>query len=323
MSSRSAIKAIAAAVILLLALIWFLPAQDAGTGAFHLRDSYYIPWDGLQVPKGIRLDVPYAATPYEIADEMVRLAGIGPDDVVYDLGCGDGRLVIEAVRRTGCRGVGIDIDPARIRQSRQNAAVASVADRVRFVEQNFFETDLREASVVLIYLFPDVNLKLRPKFLDELRPGSRLVSHAFDMGEWRPDQSTRIRAQGIHFWRIPANATGVWRWEPPGGGKVPCTLEMEQRFQRLRGTLTLGGRKSAITDAALVGDRISFRVAERAAGRTVMRDYAGTIRGNAIAGTVTSTGGGQVQTGRWKAVRDPSTSRPVDEEHRPQDLQRN
>ena len=323
MSLRNDIAIIAAAVIFLLALIWFLPAQDAGTGSFHLRDNYYISWDGLQVAKGVTLDVPYAATPCEIAEEMVRLAGIGPDDVVYDLGCGDGRLVIEAVMRAGCRGVGIDIDPERIRQSRQNAAVAGVADRVRFVEQNFFDTDLREASVVLIYLFPDVNLKLRPKFLGELRPGSRLVSHAFGMGDWLPDQSTRIRAQNVHLWRIPADASGTWRWGASGGRPGPAVLRIDQQYQRIRCTLDLGGRSAAVTAATLDGDRIALRVGGSAAGQSLVVDYAGTARGNAITGTVTSTGGGQVQTGRWKAVRDPSTLRLVDDGHGQQGLRRN
>jgi SAM-dependent methyltransferase len=320
MSSRNEIAIIAAAVLLLTALILWMPVQDAGNASFHLRDNYYISWDGLQVAKGVTLDVPYAATPYEIADEMVRLAGIGPDDIVCDLGCGDGRLVIEAVRRAGCRGVGVDIDPERIRQSRQNAAVAGVADRVRFVEQNFFETDLREASVVLIYLFPDVNLKLRPKFLGELRPGSRLVSHAFDMGDWRPDQSTRIRAQDVHVWRIPADVSGTWRWGPSGGRPGPAVLRVDQQYQRIRCTLDLGGRTAAVTAAALEGDRIALRVEGGAAGRSHAIDYAGTVRGNAITGTVTSTGGGQVQTGRWKAVRDPSTLRSVDGGHGQQRL---
>ena len=139
---------------------------------------------------------------------MVRLADVKASDVVYDLGCGDGRLVIAAVKKTGCRGVGIDIDPERIKESRANARAAGVEDRVRFVEQNFFASDIREATVMLIYLFPDVNIRLRGKFLSEMKPGSRLVSHAFDMGDWKPDNSASIGAQRVYFWVIPCQCDG-------------------------------------------------------------------------------------------------------------------
>jgi len=188
----------------LVVLLSPVPADE--TGWFHPRDNYYVSWDGLHLAKGATLDVPYAATPYEMADEMVRLADVKSDDVVYDLGCGDGRLVIAAVKKAGCRGVGIDIDPARIKESRQNAIIADVQDRVRFVEQNFFDSDVREATVMLIYLFPDVNIKLRAKFLNEMKPGSRLVSHAFDMGDWKPDKEEQIEGRTIYLWTVPAKA---------------------------------------------------------------------------------------------------------------------
>ena len=113
-------------------------------------------------------------------------------------------------------------------------------DRVRFVEQNFFASDIREATVMLIYLFPDVNIRLRGKFLSEMKPGSRLVSHAFDMGDWKPDNSASIGAQRVYFWVIPANATGRWKWNSPGGRQAAFVLEMEQRYQQIRGTLTQG-----------------------------------------------------------------------------------
>jgi SAM-dependent methyltransferase len=165
----------------LIFIAMFTPAQGDETGWFRQRDNYYVSWEGLQIAKGSSPDVPYVSTPHAIVDEMVRLADVKASDVVYDLGCGDGRLVIAAVKKTGCRGVGIDIDPERIKESRANARDAGVEDRVRFVEQNFFASDIREATVMLIYLFPDVNIRLRGKFLSEMKPGSRLVSHAFDI----------------------------------------------------------------------------------------------------------------------------------------------
>ncbi len=290
----------------------FEPAQGDETGWFRQRDNYYVSWEGLQIAKGSSPDVPYVSTPHAIVDEMVRLADVKASDVVYDLGCGDGRLVIAAVKKTGCRGVGIDIDPERIKESRANAKGASVEDRVRFVEQNFFASDIREATVMLIYLFPDVNIRLRGKFLSEMKPGSRLVSHAFDMGDWKPDNSASIGAQRVYFWVIPANVTGRWKWNSPGSRQADFVLEMEQRYQAIRGTLTQGDHPLTLADAKLTGDRITFRIEQDVSGRKTAREFSGTIKGNSITGTITSTEGPRVQNQRWKAVRDPSTQRPIE-----------
>lgn len=310
-----------AVIILFFSIVApFTIVQADETGWFHPRKNDPVPWDGLQIAKGASLDVPYAATPYEIADEMVRLADVRSDDVVYDLGCGDGRLVIAAVRKAGCRGVGIDIDPERIKESRQNAIIAGLQDRVRFVEQNFFESDVREATVMLIYLFPDVNIKLRAKFLKEMKPGSRLVSHAFDMGDWKPDNSASIRTQRVYFWVIPANATGTWKWNSPGSGQAPAVLEMEQRYQQIRGVITQGGRKTKLADAKLTGSRVAFTVEEDVGGRKRTHEFAGTISGNTITGTIETADGKRVQKRRWKAVRNPSTVRPIESGYSHSDL---
>ncbi|NPV04524.1 MAG: class I SAM-dependent methyltransferase [Syntrophaceae bacterium] len=262
--------------------------------------------------RGAFSDVPFVVTPYEIADQMIRMAGVTADDVVYDLGCGDGRLVIEAVRRTGCRGVGVDIDPARIRESRANAKAAGVEDRVRFEQQNFFDTDLREATVVLIYLLPEINIRLRPKFLEEMRPGSRLVSHAFDMGNWTPDDRALVGLRGVYLWVIPANVTGDWTWTPAEGAGVEHTLRIRQDFQRIRGELIRPGGRTAIADAQLTGDRISFAVEDEIGGVPVRVHYAGVVAGNTITGTVGAEGGVRGQRARWHAVRNAATARPVD-----------
>ena len=315
---NKSLVAVVFASFILFALI--TPAQGDETGWFHPRDNYYVSWDGLQLAKGVMLDVPYAATPYEMADEMVLLADVRKDDMVYDLGCGDGRLVIAAVKKTGCRGVGIDIDPDRIKESRVNARAAGVEDRIRFVEQNFFKSDVREATVMLIYLFPDVNIKLRGKFLSEMKPGSRLVSHAFDMGDWKPDNSASIRAQRVYYWVIPANVTGTWTWRSPGDRRTAFTLKLEQRYQQIRGTLIQGNDQSVLTDAKLTGDRITFRIEQVVSGRKIAREFAGTISGNSINGTITSTEGQRVQNNRWKAVRDPSTLLPIESGYTHSDL---
>ena len=153
----------------------------------------------------VRKDVPYVPTPQEVVDEMLRMANVGKDDVVYDLGSGDGRLVITAVKKFGAkRAVGVDIDPQRIKESNENAQAAGVTGRVRFMQQDLFKTDIKDATVVTLYLLPDVNLRLRPKLWSDLKPGTRVVSHAFDMGDWQPEKTASVEGRTIYFWTIPA-----------------------------------------------------------------------------------------------------------------------
>lgn len=149
-----------------------------------------------------RLDVPFVRTHDRIVDLMLELGAVTGDDVLYDLGCGDGRIAITAAHRLGTRAVGIDIDPQRIVESRENARRAGVEGRVRFAVQDLFETDLREATVVMLYLLPEVNLRLRPKLLRELRPGARVVSHQYDMGDWKPDRVVELGGETVYLWTI-------------------------------------------------------------------------------------------------------------------------
>lgn len=149
-------------------------------------------------------DVPFVPTPHEVVAEMLRMANVTKNDVVYDLGCGDGRIVIAAAQKHGARGIGIDINPVRIQEAEENARKAGVSDRVKFMTQDLFETNLSDATVVTLYLLPSINLKLRPKLLEELKPGTRVVSHSFDMGDWKPDQSAQVEGRAIYYWVIPA-----------------------------------------------------------------------------------------------------------------------
>ena len=149
------------------------------------------------------LDVPFVPTPAEAVSAMLKLAGVKQDDVVYDLGSGDGRIVIAAARQHGARGVGIDIDPARIAEGERNARAAGVERRVRFVRQDLFDADIRDATVVTLYLLPRVNQRLRPKLLAELKPGTRIVSYGFDMGDWVPERSVEVGSSTVHLWVIP------------------------------------------------------------------------------------------------------------------------
>ena len=147
--------------------------------------------------------VRYEPTPMPVVQAMTDLAAVDAGDVVYDLGCGDGRIVITATQRYGCRGVGIDIDPERIREATGNVQKAKVADKVKLIQGDLFETDIGEATVVTLYLLTELNLKLRPKLMKELRPGTRVVSHAFAMGDWKPERTEQVNGASVYLWRIP------------------------------------------------------------------------------------------------------------------------
>jgi ubiquinone/menaquinone biosynthesis C-methylase UbiE len=157
----------------------------------------------LFLPSALARDVPFVPTPEKVVDRMLEMAKVGPNDVVYDLGSGDGRIVIAAAKKHGARGVGIDIDPDRIKEARANAHKAGVSDRVNFREGDLFKTDLSEATVVTLYLLSSVNLQLRPKLLSELKPGTRIVSHAFDMGDWTPVKTEKVGSSTVYYWVVP------------------------------------------------------------------------------------------------------------------------
>jgi hypothetical protein len=243
-------------------------------------------------------DVIYVPTPHEVVEEMLRLTKIGKDDVLYDLGSGDGRLVIAAAQKYGARGVGIDIDPERIRESDENARKAGVQGRVQFLQQDLFQTDIREATAVTLYLLPALNVKLRPKLFGELRPGTPIVSHDFDMGDWAPDKSLEIkgptRTHQVYFWRIPANVAGEWSWEM-GGDQF--TLTLEQEFQIVNGAVTVNGREHGILDAKLDGDRLHFTIPPER--RSAARQFTAQVNGDRLDGTVQAGGGKRP----WSASR--------------------
>jgi SAM-dependent methyltransferase len=148
-------------------------------------------------------DVPYVPTPDEIVQSMLKLANVQKSDVVYDLGCGDGRIVIAAAKLYGAHGVGVDINPVRIQEARANAKQAGVENLVKFVKGDLFEANIKDASVVTLYLLPSINLKLRPKLLSDLKPGTRIVSHAFDMDDWKPEKRDEVDGRPVYFWTIP------------------------------------------------------------------------------------------------------------------------
>jgi len=187
-------------------------------------------------------EVPYIQTPTNVVETMLSIAEVGPQDYVVDLGSGDGRIVIAAAKRYHARGLGIDLDNWLIAESRANAAREGVSDKVEFLHQDIFAADFRDATVVTMYLLPEVNLELRPRILFELRPGTRVVSHDWDMGEWEPDRRLVVEAPDkpvgpekestVYLWIVPARIAGYWRGVLAGpGGEEPVVVEFAQRFQ--------------------------------------------------------------------------------------------
>lgn len=235
-----------------------------------------------------KLDAPYVVTDYQVVDAMLALAEVRPDDDVIDLGSGDGRILIAAARSHGARGLGVEIDPARIREAEQKARAAGVAHRVQFRRQDLFETPLAEADVVTLYLTPEVNLRLRPRILAQMAPGTRVVSHDFDMGDWRPDARERIGSATIHLWVVPARVAGRWALTVDGR---PATLELQQLYQQVRGTVTAAGGTARIEQGVVAGALIRF-VAELPGGRRV---FEGRVEGDRIEPRAADAG--------WQAVR--------------------
>jgi SAM-dependent methyltransferase len=260
----------------------------------------------------VKLDVPYEPSSEEVVRTMLEIAQVGRDDVVYDLGCGDGRIVIAAAQRTGARGVGIDLDPERIKESLANARKAGVTDRVRFFQQDLFGADIGKATVVMLYLWPEVNLKLRPKLLHELRPGTRVISHSHNMGNWEPDQSiAAANGHRVYFWVIPANVTGVWEWGMPGEGDR-YGMKLSQQFQRISGTLQLGPDEIPVKNLELRGDRLQFTTERFFKGEKQTFRFNGGVQGNLMEGTVEGMPAGFQGKQPWKAKRDPSSIKSLD-----------
>lgn len=261
-------------------------------------------------------DVPFVPTPNEVVEGMLNLAGVKAGDVLYDLGCGDGRIVIAASKR-GAKATGIDIDPVRINESNQNAATAGLTGKVRFIQGNLFEADFRDATVITMYLLTSVNLKLRPKLLTDLKPGTRLVSHSFEMGEWTPDKTVVVPTsygdeRDIHFWLVPANVTGRWEWDvPEASGNKHFVFDAEQQFQVVTATGKEGSWPLNVSDIKLAGDAFSFKVDTEVDGKMVSRLYEGKVSGDTISGTVRPVGNPKGTPVIWKAVRDPKTMVPI------------
>ena len=254
-----------------------------------------------------RADVIYLPSTADVVERMLSLARVGSSDVVFDLGCGDGRIVIAAVREYGARGVCNDIDPARIAESRRNAEAAGVLDRIVLDQGDLFELDLREATVVALYLSPALNIRLRPKLFRELRPGARIVSHNFDMGEWRPDSTVSVTwptggTSAVHLWVLPADVAGTWEVTLAGSGETRrYRVRFEQEFQRLTGDASRDGRSIALAAGRVRGDTVTFALSDTVAGAETVLHFRGGLAAGAVEGSAMREAGGQA--GSWRAER--------------------
>jgi SAM-dependent methyltransferase len=260
------------------AFLWTIAADAAFVDAQPAKQEYQ-PEVGQEGK-----DVVWVPTPQALVDRMLDMARVTSKDTVVDLGSGDGRTVITAAKR-GARALGIEYNPDMVELSKRNAAKEGMSDKVSFMKADLFESDFSQATVITMFLLPDINLKLRPKILD-LKPGTRIVSNSFDMGEWKPDETATV-GEGCnnwctaHLWIVPAKVEGTWKL-PQG------ELTLKQTFQMLSGALRSGGNTAQITNGKLTGERISFT-----AGGT---QYSGRVNGNSMEGTTKSGAG-------WKATR--------------------
>jgi len=267
--------------------------------------------------------VPYVPTPQSVVDRMLELAKVGPQDYLIDLGSGDGRIVITAAKKYGARGFGVDIDPERIAESNENARRAGVADRVAFYERDLFETKLDEATVITMYLLPQVNLELRPRLL-ALKPGTRIVSHDFSMDAWRPDEHVVVdlSSEGkkssdtsdIYFWRVPARMAGRWIWNFMLSGREEAyELVLTQRYQVLSGTVRAGGRPVSLDLARIRGDEFHVEFTIDINGARLKHVLDGKVDGDDLSGTA-QLSGNRIQSQRdWTARRVARAAMVVDE----------
>ena len=259
-----------------------------------------------------RGDVIYVPTPQVVVDEMLRMAKVGPADYVIDLGSGDGRIVITAAKKHGARGFGVDLDTYLLKIANAAAKKEGVADRVRFIEQNLFETDLKPATVITTYLLPEMNQKQRPSLL-KLKPGTRVVAHDYAMGDWDPDEEKTLvvpeKTVGepgmsyVFLWIVPATVAG--RWESQlliGTRTVPYEFKFDQTYQLVTGTARIDQQEVKLPQFRMSGEQLTFAVTATIGNAKVTHRFRGWVKDDTIEGTVTvgAEGAGQRVT-PWRA----------------------
>ena len=273
------------AVAALAALAIALPAAAQ-------KDKDYEPHVG-QAGK----DVIWVPTPDEVVDRMLRMAQVSANDYVVDLGAGDGKIAIAAAKKFGARALGIEYNEDMARHAQRNVERAGVAGRARIVQGDIFVSDFSQATVVTMYLLPALNLKLRPQLL-AMRPGTRVVSHSFSMDDWEADETSSLDGRRAYFWVVPAAVAGAWSLELVGGGAAEkLEITLEQRYQKIEGTVALGTVLGGLREARLRGFLIAFSYVD---DKGVRRDFNGRVSGARMEGSFRADNGTE---GRWTAAK--------------------
>ncbi len=255
-------------------------------------------------------DVPYVPTPMKVVRSLLNLCMIGRNDFLIDLGSGDGRIVITAAKEYGARGFGVDLNEKLVELSKKYAIAEGVEKQTDFLVQDIFKTDIRKATVVTMYLLNDINLKLRPKLLNELKPGTRIVSHDFHMGSWMPDKMVLLDVPKfyqddtiLYLWIVPARVAGKWQWQLKLRDKEQAfDLDLNQNFQNINGAVYNQGKKMPILNPSLEGDLIRFSLVSDADERMIRQDYIGRVQGNIIKGNVRLSGTIKNTVMEWEAM---------------------
>jgi SAM-dependent methyltransferase len=261
------------------------------------------------------LDVPFVPSHADVLRAMFDMTKANKDDYVIDLGSGDGRIVIAAAKWLGAEGFGVDLNSKLVAIANKRAQTQGVADRAKFYVRDLFETDITKASLVTMYLLPEIVLQLRPKLLSTLKPGTRIASHDYHLGDWRPDHMRVIDSGGeersiVYAWTVPAKVAGTWHWDISHpryfNTTSPMQAEIEQRYQDLSGRMVVNGAAVPIRSAAVDGTKVSFTVTSEVDDVVVEQTYSGTISGDEIKGTVRLSGSVKTVEIPWQATRRPA-----------------
>jgi precorrin-6B methylase 2 len=264
----------------------------SAAGAAHAQQADFKPYVGQQGK-----DVVWVPTPDEVVVRMLTMAQTKPDDFVVDLGAGDGKIAIAAAKKFGAKSLGVEYNPDMVAFAQKNMKAAGVIGKAQIIHGDIFATDFTQATVLTMYLLPSLNMRLRPQIL-ALRPGTRVVTHAFTMEDWEPDESSDVDGRRVYFWVVPANVVGRWAVEfMEGGNSAKVSINLDQKYQKIGGVAYLGPVLAGLREPRLSGFRISFAYVD---AKGVRRDFAGRVTGATMEGSYRTDAG---QEGRWSAAR--------------------
>ncbi len=287
-----------AARILILILLGAAALASGSTLAQKASSPDYVPQVGQQGK-----DVIWVPTPQALVERMLDMAQVTPNDYVIDLGAGDGRTIITAAKR-GARALGIEYNPDMVTLARRNAEQAGVSGSAQFIQGDIFKTDFSQADVLTLYLLPSLNLKLRPTIL-KMRPGTRVVSHAFTMHDWQPDQTGKVEDRTAYLWIVPASVEGTWRLSASDGNSDSDELVLRQRFQYADGLVRINGKTGQLRSFKIHGTQVSFTMFEPAPEEPMRYEFTGRVTDETMGGVVKLPEGQR----SWTATRVPTAKR--------------